>query len=106
MKRWMAVPVWLALLPATSFAQAHNASAVRVALVKMPYVGERNIPELSGGPDYLQQGGIQKLLEEHGFQAKQVSGVTLNPDEDKAYGSRNLLPLPHRSLANLVSNHR
>ena len=106
MKRWMAVPVWLALLPAASFAQAHNASAVRVALVKMPYVGERNIPELSGGPDYLQQGGIQKLLEEHGFQAKQVSGVTLNPDEDKAYGSWNRLALANGDLAKLVSDER
>ncbi len=106
MKRWMAVPVWLALLPAASFAQAHNASTVRVALVKMPYVGERNIPELSGGPDYLQQGGIQKLLEEHGFQAKQVSGVTLNPDEDKAYGSWNRLALANGDLAKLVSDER
>src|SRR5712692_5338043 len=106
MKRRMAVPVWLALLPAASFAQAHNASMVRVALVKMPYVGERNIPELSGGPDYLQQGGIQKLLEEHGFQAKQVSGVTLNPDEDKAYGSWNRLALANGDLAKLVSDER
>ena len=26
---------------------------VRVALVKMPYVGERNVPDTSRGPDYL-----------------------------------------------------
>src|SRR5579859_6769242 len=88
------VKTWIALVfasliffqPATS-AQSPSGkqSAVRVAVVKMPYVGERNIPELSGGPDYLQQGGIQKLLEEHGFQAKQVSAVSLTPEEDKAY---------------------
>jgi arginase len=81
-------------------------TAVRVALVKMPYVGERNVPELSGGPDYLQQGGIQKLLEEHGFQAKHVSAISLAPEEDKAYGAWNRLALANGDLAKVISEER
>src|SRR6266568_4900750 len=87
--------VSLMLLPAASLAQSHDATAksVRVALVKMPYVGERNVPELSGGPDYLEQGGLRKLLEDQGFQTKLASPVALSADEEKAYGSWNRLAL-------------
>jgi arginase len=108
MKRWMLMLAFLAVLPTASFAQARNSSvnSVSVTLIKMPYVGERNIPELSGGPDYLQQGGIQKLLEEHGFKAKQVSAVSLTPEENKAYGGWNRLALANGDLAKLVSDER
>ena len=45
-----------------------SSKPVRVALVKMPYVGERNLPDTSRGPDYLEEGGIRKLLEQQGVQ--------------------------------------
>jgi arginase len=91
-----------------SFAQSHdsNTQSVRVALVKMPYVGERNVPELSGGPDYLEQGGIRKLLEDQGFQTKLASPVALSPEEDKAYGSWNRLALAEGQLSKVVADER
>jgi arginase len=108
MKRWIVALPWLALLPFSCFAQANNCepNSVRIALLKMPYVGERNIPELSGGPDYLAQGGLQRLLEEHGFAAKQDAAVRLTPDEDKAYGAWNRLALANGDLARVVSDER
>jgi arginase len=109
MKRWMALLLLGFLpLPAVSLAQLHNANAksVRVALVKMPYVGERNIPELSGGPEYLEQGGIQKLLEDQGVQTKLISSVALSADEEKAYGSWNRLALANGDLAKVISDER
>jgi arginase len=78
----------------------------RVALIKMPYVGERNVPELSGGPDYLEQGGIQKLLEERNSKTKPISNVALTADEEKAYGSWNRLALANGDLAKLVVAER
>ena len=98
----------LLLLLAVSFAQtkANNGTLVRVALVKMPYVGERNVPDVSRGPDYLEQGGIQKLLEEQGVQTKRVSNAALTPDEDKAYGSWNKLALASGDLSKIVSEAR
>jgi arginase len=91
-----------------SFAQSHdsNTKSVRVALVKMPYVGERNVPELSGGPDYLEQGGIRKLLEDQEFQTKLASPVALSAEEDKAYGSWNRLALAEGQLARVVADER
>jgi hypothetical protein len=72
----------------------------------MPYVGERNAPEFSGGPDYLEQGGIQGLLEERNCQTKPVSTVVLAADEEKAYGAWNRLSLANGDLAKLVAADR
>jgi len=77
-----------------------------VALIKMPYVGERNVPDTSRGPDYLEQGGIQKLLQDQGVQTKPVSATSLTPDEEKVYGSWNKLALASGDLAKLVSEER
>jgi len=35
--------------------------APAVALVKMPYRGERNLADLSDSPDYLEKGGLATL---------------------------------------------
>ncbi len=35
-----------------------EAGRVRVEIVKMPYSGARNVAERSGGPDYLESGGL------------------------------------------------
>src|SRR6267154_1194990 len=93
----MLLTVGLLALLAVSFAQTNpnKGNSVRVALVKMPYVGERNVPDTSRGPDYLEQGGIQKLLEDQGVQAKPVSNTALTTDEEKAYCSWNKLALAH-----------
>jgi arginase len=109
MKRWMILLLLGLWLPLTgSFAQdrANNGNTVRVALVKMPYVGERNVPELSGGPDYLEQGGLRKLLEDQGIQTKLSSPVALSSDEEKAYGSWNRLALAEGQLAKVVADER
>src|SRR3989442_3725604 len=72
----------------------------------MPYVGERNVPDTSRGPDYLEQGGIQKLLEDQRVQTKPASTTALTTDEEKAYGSWNKLALASGDLAKLVSEER
>jgi arginase len=98
----------LASCLAVSHAQSRGAAgnSVRVALVKMPYVGERNVPELSGGPDYLEQGGLRKLLEDQGFQTMLSSPVALSADEEKAYGSWNRLALANGNLAKVIADER
>ena len=96
----------LAMLQMAAFAQSNNRNMVRVALVKMPYVGERNTPERSGGPDYLEQGGIRKLLEEQSCQTKPASTVALTADEEKAYGAWNRLALANGELAKRIADER
>lgn len=79
---------------------------VRVALLKMPYVGERNVPDTSRGPDYLEEGGIRKLLEHQGVQVKPTDTVALTADEEKAYGAWNHLALAAGDMSKLVAEER
>jgi len=79
---------------------------VRVALVKMPYVGERNVPDTSRGPDYLEEGGIRKLLEQQGVQVRPTDTVALTAEEEKAYGQWNHLALAAGDMAKLVADER
>src|SRR5438094_5133907 len=107
-RRMMPLIAGLTLLLAVTFAQIKDTTGnpVRVALVKMPYLGERNVPELSGGPDYLEQGGLRQLLEDQGVQASLSPPVALSADEDKACGSWNRLALANGDLAKIVADER
>ena len=96
--------VMMSLIP--SPVRAQNTAQVRVALIKMPYVGERNNSERSAGPDYLEHGGIQARLEAIGCQTKPVSTVELSPDEQKAYGEWNRLALANGALGRQVADLR
>lgn len=109
LKRWIGL-LLVGLMPfaANSSAQGQdaNAKAVRVALVKMPYVGERNVPDTSRGPDYLEEGGIRKLLEQQGAHVKPPGTVALTGEEEKTYGSWNHLALASGDMSKLVSEER
>jgi arginase len=92
--------IWLGFI-CLSAALAQN-----IALVKMPYVGERNTAERSGGPDYLEQGGIQKLIDGMHCRTKPVSTVTLTADQQKSYGEWNRLALANGELAKMITAER
>jgi arginase len=77
--------------------------APAVALIKMPYRGERNLADLSDSPDYLEKGGIAKQLEEQGWRVRPVATVALTPEEQKAYGEWNRLGLANGQLARIVA---
>jgi arginase len=77
-----------------------------IAIVKMPYRGERNLADLSDSPDYLEKGGIGKLLEGRGCRLKPVSNVALSGDDLKAYGEWNRLALANGQLAKIVAADR
>jgi arginase len=74
-----------------------------VSLVKMPYRGERNLPDLSDSPDYLESGGLAKLVEQQGWRLRPTSTVALSPEERKAYGEWNRLGLANGQLARIVA---
>src|SRR6266699_1349438 len=72
----------------------------------MPYVGERNVPDTSRGPDYLEEGGIRQLLEQQGVQVQPTVTVALTADEERAYGSWNHLALASGDMTKLVAEER
>ncbi|PYT97453.1 MAG: hypothetical protein DMG38_19740 [Acidobacteria bacterium] len=100
--------VGLMVFVVTLFAKSGEGETkpVRVALVKMPYVGERNVPDISRGPDYLEEGGIRKLLEQQGVQVKPTDTVALTAEEEKAYGSWNHLALASGDMGKIVAEER
>ena len=80
-----------------------DGGATAVALIKMPYRGERNLADLSDSPDYLEKGGLAKQLEEQGWRLRPTSTVALTPEEQKAYGEWNRLGLANGNLARIVA---
>jgi len=76
---------------------------LRVSLIKMPYRGERNLPDISDSPDYLESGGLSKLVEQQGCRLRPTSTVALAPEERKAYGEWNRLGLANGQLARIVA---
>jgi arginase len=76
---------------------------VSVALIKMPYVGERNVPELSPGPDAVAAGGLAASLEAIGARMKPVSTARLAAAEEREYGAWHRLALANGQLAELVA---
>jgi arginase len=108
MKLSMVLPLVVLLSALGTFAQSSGTAAhsVRVALVKMPYVGERNVSDTSRGPDYLEEGGIRKLLEQQGVQVRSTDTVALTAEEEKSYGSWNHLALASGDMSKVVSEER
>lgn len=105
MKAWFAL-IGFMLLCSTGILPAQSGgNPVRVSLVKMPYRGERNMPDISDVPEYLEQGGIQKLLEQQGVSVKAPTNVMLSADE-REYGEWNRLALANGKLAKMVAADR
>ncbi len=77
-----------------------------VALVKMPYTGSRNVPELSCGPDHVESGDLVRLIGDCGATVQSVSTVKLSPEQDsREYGEWHRMGLACGHLARLVAGH-
>ncbi len=102
---WMVVAV-LSAAPASAQKYLDDDGKLRVALIKMPFSGERNVNEYSGGPDYLEQGGLVPLLEGLGARLKAATPtVKLSPEEKDDYGTWHRLALANRHLGNYVAEN-
>lgn len=82
---------------------AQDASPLRVAIVKQPYTGARNVPLRSDNPDYLEGGGLVARLQAQGAVLEPVVEVDLTPAEKRQYGEWNKLGLANGHLAEVVS---
>jgi len=107
MKTVAATILALAAVPLAVQAQNRGGTHVstKVALVKMPYSGARNVAELSPVPDYLEHGGIADTLAARGAQLKPVATVRLSPSEEGEYGEWHRMGLANGHLAEIVSKN-
>ncbi len=86
-------------LPLTAIA----ADTVKVDVIKNPYGGSRNSPELSTNPDYIHAGGLERLIEEWGGELiRPVQDVRLRPEQEKNYGEWNRMAIANANFADIV----
>jgi arginase len=91
--------------PASGQKYRDSDGKIQVALVKMPFSGERNVTEYSGGPDYLEEGGLLPMLEGLGARLKPVPTVRLTKEEEDDYGTWHRLGLANRHLGDFVAEN-
>jgi len=81
----------------------HAADRVKVDVIKNPYGGGRNVPELSTNPDYIHAAGIERLIEEWGGDLiRPVQDVRLTPEQERQYGEWNRMALANANFAGKV----
>ncbi len=115
MRRWLclllpliaalSLQTLLASPPRQTGATSRSRGKPVVAIVRMPYVGERNVSELSPGPDALLAGGLVAALEQAGADVKTPGpAVKLSAAEEKQYGAWQRLALANAHLAHMVGD--
>ncbi|MGI9263131.1 MAG: arginase family protein [Woeseiaceae bacterium] len=79
------------------------ADTVKVDVIKNPYGGSRNTPELSTNPDYIHAGGLERLIGEWGGELiRPVQDVRLRPEQEKNYGEWNRMAIANANFADVV----
>lgn len=103
MRKLHAAALLLALAPGL----AATADAVRVDVIKNPYGGSRNVPELSINPDYIHASGLERLIAEWGGElVRPVQDVRLDMAQERQYGEWNRMALANRNFADRVREGR
>ena len=89
----------LATLLGTTFSLAADAG-VKVDVIKNPYGGQRNVPELSTNPDYIHAAGLERRIVEWGGELiRPVQDIRLNAEQERQYGEWNRMALANANFA-------
>lgn len=79
------------------------ADTIKVDVIKNPYGGSRNVPELSTNPDYIHAGGLERLISEWGGElVRPVQDVRLTATQERSYGEWNRMALANATFADVV----
>ncbi len=90
-----------ALLTALAFT-ADAAGRIKVDVIKNPYGGSRNTPELSTNPDYIHAAGLERLIDEWGGELiRPVQDVRLSGEQARQYGAWNRMALANSNFAEI-----
>ncbi len=75
-------------------------AAVKVDVIKNPYGGQRNVPELSTKPDYIHAAGLeQRIVEWGGELIRPVQDIRLDAEQARQYGEWNRMGLANANFA-------
>ena len=89
-------------LTAMTFA-VNAAGPVKIDVIKNPYGGSRNTPELSTNPDYIHAAGLERLIGEWGGELiRPVQDIRLSAEQERQYGEWNRMALANANFAEVV----
>ncbi|MBT8444265.1 MAG: arginase family protein [Gammaproteobacteria bacterium] len=92
----------LAAIVGISVSMGANA-AVKVDVIKNPYGGQRNVPELSTNPDYIHAAGLERLISDWGGELiRPVQDIRLTAEQERQYGEWNRMALANANFAKKV----
>ena len=93
----------IAIILAALALNTQAADQVKVDVIKNPYGGSRNVPELSTNPDYIHAAGLERLIDEWGGELiRPVQDVRLTAEQEKSYGSWNRMAMANANFAEVV----
>jgi arginase len=82
---------------------ANAADTIKVDVIKNPYGGSRNVPELSTNPDYIHAAGLERLIEGWGGElVRPVQDVRLNAEQERRYGEWHRMAMANANFADKV----
>ena len=82
---------------------AAGAGTIKVDVIKNPYSGARNSPELSTNPDYIHAAGLERLIDEWGGELiRPIQDIRLKPEQERQYGEWNRMALANANFAEVV----
>lgn len=83
------------------------ADGIAVDVIKNPYGGSRNTPELSINPDYIHAAGLERLIEEWGGElVRPVQEARLDAEQERQYGEWNRMAMANANFADIVRDGR
>ena len=78
-------------------------AGVKVDVIKNPYGGQRNSPELSTNPDYIHAAGLERLIGDWGGELiRPIQDIRLNEEQERQYGEWNRMALANANFADVV----
>ena len=96
MERLITVFILLILLMTSGL----SAATVKVDVIKNPYAGARNVPELSTNPDYIHAAGLEGLIEGWGGQlVRPIQDIRLDEQQERQYGEWHRMALANSNFA-------
>lgn len=101
--------MWVVLLLAAGFGVAAPRAPAQVAVdvIKQPYGGERNVPEISASPDYIHAAGLERLIEGWGGRLiRPVQDTRLTLEQEAQYGAWHRMALANGNMARTVREGR
>lgn len=103
----MRIPRYLSIAVGLLSLSAQAADAVKVDIIKNPYGGSRNVPELSINPDYIHAAGLEgKVAQWGGELIRPVQEARLNDEQERQYGEWNRMALANANFADIVREGR